>query len=487
MHQQKPKRFVSTFFLIFLSVSSQLRASTDLSREEIVFRGQKEEKLKLEKKLQETRMREEQVPSTCTRDIPYEEEVCSDETRYRRECDWVPPRQDCGTRSENRCTTVTRYRQECSGRDGGRVCEQVPVPRECRREPSRQVCTDIPSREVCTDRPTREVCNPQTGRCTTVGGGRHCTQVGGGQSCREVGGGEVCTGGGTTTRCRDLPDTRVCQQVPYQDRDCTVVSVPYCEDIPGRNVCTNIPYTENVCRNVTRTRSETYACTKPIQVPYQVTVQAVADVEVQFIHNLGTDLSLPFKFELSDLKTVTAKLTAATEIFVGQKLKRVEEVQMGAGHYQKIQADILLLKEGDLRGGFLTKLTDMKYNPQTAELTFVTDRNISKKAEFSMKFVNRKRGVFRTIVSRESFQTTGEKSDLKTIERGDGKGFSHRLSLSEDLKGKFSNSRSLELTLELKQSLKPLRVGESQADVDEFEWNNMWPVKVFQAEFKNIL
>jgi len=127
-----------------------------------------------------TRYRDEMVYNTCTRQVPYNEQECSYETRYRNECHNVPGGQDCRTVNDNVCSNVTRYRTECSNsgsttqcrNEGGRrVCREVPGQRVCRQVPyTERVCRNVP-RRVCTNLPSRRVCEnvPYSERvCRTV-------------------------------------------------------------------------------------------------------------------------------------------------------------------------------------------------------------------------------------------------------------------------------------------------------------------------------
>ena len=69
---------------------------------------------------------------------------------------------------------------------------------------------------------------------------------------------------------------------PYTEQECTNTPRQRCNRIPGRNVCRDVPYSEYICRNVTRYRSETYACVRTIQVPYQFDKKLSADIDVNY-------------------------------------------------------------------------------------------------------------------------------------------------------------------------------------------------------------
>lgn len=214
-------------FLILIILAAMSFHSLAQVNHTINFRGQNAEVIKVDKDINVVRPVPYQVPDTCYNQIPYQEYVCRDVTRYREECHYVPSRENCWTENDRVCRNVTRTRQECSN------------------GPSRQVCTNNPTRRVCTQRPTREVCRTDSQgqqRCTTVGGGETCNDVGGGQSCHTV------------------PGERICRNVSYTDTECENVPRRRCETIPGHNVCQDIPYNENVCGNETRYRQEPYAC-----------------------------------------------------------------------------------------------------------------------------------------------------------------------------------------------------------------------------------
>lgn len=308
-------------YLVLLSLCLNAFAALEAP---LKFNGQNAETLKLEHVMKVIRPVPREVPSTCTRQVPYEVYRCHDVTRYREQCQWVPAEQECHTEYDRQCRSVTRYREECTrgpsrqechttptrqvctDRPTRRVCTDLPSRQECHTTPSRQVCTDRPSREVCTERPTREVCTTRPdGRqhCTTVGGGQHCTTVGGGQDCRTVGGeqqcrtvggGQHCTdvGGGQDCRtvggdyqCRTVEGDPICRQVAYSDQECQNVPRQECRTIPAHNECDQVPYTEEVCGNETAYRAEQYACTETVYDDKEIEKKVVATVNVAFKTN----------------------------------------------------------------------------------------------------------------------------------------------------------------------------------------------------------
>jgi hypothetical protein len=86
------------------------------------FTGQNAETITIEKQISYVRQLPYQVPSTCTRQVPYESYECRDVTRYRNECTWVPENQECWDRPEHQCRSVTRSRQECHAGPSRQVC-----------------------------------------------------------------------------------------------------------------------------------------------------------------------------------------------------------------------------------------------------------------------------------------------------------------------------------------------------------------------------
>lgn len=371
-------RKIATYVLL-LSVS--LNSFAQLEKP-FKFNGQNAETIKLEKVIKVTRSVPREVPSTCTRQVPYEVYRCNDVTRYREECRWVPAEQECSTEYDRECRSVTRYREECSrgpsrqecsttptrqvctDRPTRQVCTQLPSREECSTSPSRQVCTDRPGREVCVDRPTREVCRTRPDgqqHCTTVGGGQHCTTVGGGQDCRtvggdrecrtvgggqhctEVGGGQDCRTVGGDTQCRSVEGDPICRQVSYSDQDCENVPRQVCRTIPAHNDCNQIPYTEEVCGNETAYRSEQYACTETIQEPkeFEKKVSATLTVTLKtngLVEEFGAIASL-----LPDPKGLTfapaMKLTSEPKILVIVK-KKAAKIRAESEKEIRVEGDI---------------------------------------------------------------------------------------------------------------------------------------------------
>lgn len=260
----------------------------------ISYENQREESFDLENFLKETRYKQEQVESTCYRQVPYTENVCRNETRYRQECRTIPGHQECRTvfdricHSETRyerecrtypgepvCRVVVRYRQECERRGGGRQCRQIPPDIRCHRAPNgEQKCEKIPGREECTNTPGEQVCRqvPYEER--------------------------ECHTGPSRQECRDVPrQHEVCENRPRQQ----------CDWIPDQRVCENIPYYERVCKDEILYRQEAYACMKTIDVPYEVTLKThKADVLIEFLNNASA-VTPAFNVSLDTKGSMTLK------------------------------------------------------------------------------------------------------------------------------------------------------------------------------------
>ncbi len=244
----------------------------------ITYQNQTGEEFILNSILNGTEYREEQVQSTCYRDVPYTENVCRYETRYRQECRTLPGHQECRTVYEPVCRYETRYREECTQVGGGRICRTIPGDIVCRRLPNGENrCEKIPPREVCEYDPGR----------------------------------------------------RVCRQVPYQDRVCHNEMRNYCEWIPPRNVCEQIPYQERVCRDEVKYRQEAYACTKTIKVPYTVELKKnTANVSFNFTELNRVISPVVFVTKLSDEGNLSLNLkdpNANTAVFYSKEITNNED------------------------------------------------------------------------------------------------------------------------------------------------------------------
>lgn len=219
------KKLILLALFALLSVGAHAEATKVIN-----FDGQNSDSFELDLETEIIRYRDEQYQSTCERQIPYSERVCGYETRYRQQCHTEPGRNVCRTVNDQVCRNVTRTRRECT------------------TGPARRECTTVPNM----------VCRTENGR-------------------------RVCSQQGTRQQCRNVPGAQTCRNVPYTDRVCTNQPRQVCDYQPPRQVCNSVPYQEYVCRDVTRYRTETYACTRTRQVPYSVERENVADVQVDYL------------------------------------------------------------------------------------------------------------------------------------------------------------------------------------------------------------
>jgi hypothetical protein len=108
---------------------------------------------------------------------------------------------------------------------------------------------------------------------------------------------EVCSTG-TRQACEDVPGEEICRQVPKQEQVCEDNIQKECKDVPAQDVCKNVPYTENVCTMETRTKDETYECTKTVQVPHEKVVKThKANVKMTF-NALSKEVASEFNVDL---------------------------------------------------------------------------------------------------------------------------------------------------------------------------------------------
>lgn len=343
---------------------------------EFRFTGQNSELLKTEQTVNVTRTRTVKQPSTCTREVPYTVNECRNVTRYREQCTWVGPRNECHTEYERSCRTVTRYREECSGSS------------------SRTVCTERPSREVCTERPTREVCRTSpSGRqvCNTVGGGTHCTTVGGGQSCHEV------------------PGNRTCRDVPYSDQECSSTPRQVCETIPGHNSCSQVPYSENVCEDVTRTRTESYACERDVEIEEVKAKKLISEIQVQILTN-GIVEEFPVVVSLKETTPkmsafeLAVKLGSEPKTFVILQKKSVKIAKETETQIELKGTIVLeLLEEAQLPISFPESIIEATVTESTKELLILLDGSIS--AEGSAEVLINHNTVFSRAKKIAEFKT----------------------------------------------------------------------------------
>lgn len=315
------------------------------------FNGQNSEVLKAQQNIVVVTPEVVDVPSTCSRQVPIgERQVCHNETRYDRQCTWIPPRQNCYDESYRVCNPVTRTRQECSN------------------GPSRQVCTQIPSRQVCTERPTREVCTTRPdGRriCSQVGGGRSCTQVGGGQSCSTV------------------PGERICRNVTYTEQDCRTAYRNRCDHIPGRDDCRDVPYSVPVCNMEMQYRTEQYACTRQETIDRKENKVLKNTINVQVMTN-GLVEEFPLLISVKESSrefksfSINAKLQSEPSVLVYLSKKTVKVISETATEIQ-LESNVILevVSKEMLPIDFPAKILSAEIDKKAEKMTIVFDGSIS--------------------------------------------------------------------------------------------------------------
>ena len=270
-------KILNSILVLCFFITGQASAKNTESSDVISYVGQEKDSLNLINELLETRYRTETQDSTCSRQVPYEDQECEMVPRYERVCRTIPGYNDCRNVYDRQCRNVTRYRQQCS---------TGPSRRECRTEPSRQQCR--------TNRTTGE------------------------RVCRTIPANRIC---------QNKPGRRTCRQVPYNDRVCENVSRRQCDWVPSRQDC-NREYTGNdrVCRNVTRYRTETYACQIDVDIPYTVKLKDYnANVEYNFFKNKFEE-QFDFKTTLNDRGNLSFNLESnkKTPIVLTDVIKTVK-------------------------------------------------------------------------------------------------------------------------------------------------------------------
>lgn len=280
--------------------------------------------------LQDTKVitlyRTEYVDGTCERQEPYQDTVCGNETRYRNECTWVPGRNVCRTENDYQCRNVRRTRRECTA---GRT------RRECVNEPARRVCRTRNGVERCTDVPGRQ-------------------------------------------RCRDVSGPQTCRNVPYTDRECSNVPNRVCDYVPGGNECTDVPYQEYVCRDVTRYNTVSYACKKPVQIPYQAEKEVTHEVKFSFtdVDQIGKatiklamdengDLKINYK-NLNTSETFINLLNESETVILNNdtELKTSRDIKINFGNLKKLTAPL----KANFKSLWMNKSGDFKLSVPNPEL-----------------------------------------------------------------------------------------------------------------------
>lgn len=257
----------------------------------IEYENQREEVFDLENWLKETTYTNEEVKDTCHKQVPVEEKVCKDETKYKQECKTIPIHEECKNVNHPICHNVTHYEQDC----------QTPTHRECHTETSpvchnethyENVCSTIPSHQqcrdvsepschnetryekVCSTGPSRQQCRTVSEpschnetrydnechivpgvqqcrqvthyreECTDIPGRKQCVQIPPDIRCRVINGENKCEKIPAHEECRDTGPARQCVKVPYQERECSTG--------PDQKECRQVPRQEQVCENRSR-------------------------------------------------------------------------------------------------------------------------------------------------------------------------------------------------------------------------------------------
>lgn len=285
---------------LFLAFSSlNVYAADDHASLDVVDSTQ--EYVELQKEVMKTLYRQESYQDTCIKREPYVENVCGDETKYKRECTPVPGRQHCYTYNDRQCSTSyetecrTTYDRQCSTRYE-RECEtsyerecSTSYERECRTEPGRVECSRAPNGEqVCQKIPPTQSCeNVPKQQCRNVPR----------QECRDV----------PRQDCREIP-RQECSQVPKEN--CYDVPKNKCEWIPATEECRDIPYKEKVCKDVTKYKEIPYKCTKQRDVPYQVRDQLViGKINFEASRSQDSDLTYKANFSINNQKNLDIGVT----------------------------------------------------------------------------------------------------------------------------------------------------------------------------------
>ncbi|MFA6238022.1 MAG: hypothetical protein WC635_11885 [Bacteriovorax sp.] len=253
-----------TKVLPVLCLLVQMSFAHAITQKTINYNNQREEIFDLENWLKEIQYKTEEVKDTCHKKVPYEEKVCKDVTKYKKECKTIPAHEECKDVNKPICHTETTTRREC----------HTPTHRECHNE-TRRVCHNETRYETqCTDTPSEQqcrtvnepVCHNETRyenscrtvpgeqqcriviryheECNNVPGGRQCRQIPPDIQCRIINGENKCEKIPGHEECTDAPDRRECRQAPYEERECSTG--------PTRQECQQIPRQEQVCENHSR-------------------------------------------------------------------------------------------------------------------------------------------------------------------------------------------------------------------------------------------
>ncbi|MDD4976706.1 MAG: hypothetical protein PHY93_20290 [Bacteriovorax sp.] len=383
---------ITARMLIACSLLILMNAGFAETQKTINYGNQREESFDLENFLKETRTRTEQVDSTCYHQIPYTENVCRNETRYREECRTIPGHQECSTvydpichtetRYENECHSeqdepicrvVIHYREECSRRGGGRQCHTVPPDIQCHRDRNGEnKCDKIPAHEECSDSPGQQECH---------------------QAPYEE------------RECSSRSSHQVCRQVPREQQICENRARQQCDWVPDRRACENIPYQVPVCKDEVLYRQEPYACKKTVDVPYEVTLKThKANVQVNFAENAAS-VTPEFNISLSTdgVMSISGKDAGDTKAaaFVKKVVKNNEQAGVNSitAHY-----NIALFDRTSLFG-FMDKGLSHLDLKKTSLTFYVTGKFDARRASLSVHIAKKDKVKFDKILNSNQFES----------------------------------------------------------------------------------
>ena len=245
----------------------------------IRFENQNEEVFDLESFLKDIKYVDEEVKDTCTKKVPYQENVCKKVTKHKKECGIVPAHEECKQVNKPICRTETKMEEECYNLPGREQCSSVSVPvcnyetkyeNVCSTSPSRQECRPVTEQECRNETRYEQECRTVPGEnqcrvvvryrqeCSSTGGGQQCTTVPGRVECSIVNGENRCVKIPPRQECSGTPSRQECRQVPYEERECSTG--------PSRQECRQVPRQERVCEDRTRQECRTvpgeYTCEK---------------------------------------------------------------------------------------------------------------------------------------------------------------------------------------------------------------------------------
>jgi hypothetical protein len=93
--------------------------------------------------------------------------------------------------------------------------------------------------------------------------------------------------------------------VPYED--CDSIPRQVCRTVPSRQVCDDVPYTVEECGDKTLYKDVPYDCEKTRQVPYQVDLKTIANIDINYA---GKNLTpREFVWKLNEKNETSVELT----------------------------------------------------------------------------------------------------------------------------------------------------------------------------------